>query len=89
VNQTGSVFATLPIAPASVSTSGVVSIGKFDASWMGPQNLDIYTPLSAAGAVLANEPYLDLTMRLVPSSDGTATPSVDNWKVSYSCAPSQ
>jgi hypothetical protein len=87
--QTSTGFAKLPLVPTNVTASGVVSIGRFDSTWTGPQDLDVYTPLSAAGQSLVNSPYLYLTMRLSPATDQLSTPSLSDWKVSYSCVPSE
>ena len=87
-SATGTDFATLPNAPTVVSTSGVVSLGTASGasitSWIGA---DVGKALTAAGT--KSQPYLKVTIRLIPNSNQTAAPTLSNWRQNYSCPPAE
>jgi hypothetical protein len=87
-SATGADFATLPNYPTAVSTAGVVSVGTATGapitSWVGA---DVGAKLLAAG--LKSQQYLKVTMRLVPNTQLTASPTLTNWRQNYSCVPAE
>jgi hypothetical protein len=51
-------------------------------------NFPIVTTLDDAGAGFALQPYLRLTIQLLPSSDGSSAPVLMNWRARFDCTPS-
>ncbi|HEY4104286.1 MAG TPA: PA14 domain-containing protein, partial [Polyangiaceae bacterium] len=90
-SATGTDFATLPVYPAAVTTgasSGVVLLGTAtgapNTTWIGS---DVGAALTAVG--LKSQQYLKVTIRLVPNNELTASPTLTNWRQSYSCVPAE
>jgi hypothetical protein len=81
-------FHTLPEAPTAVMISGVVKIatvtGPTVTGWVGQ---DVGAKLTAAGVV--QRKYLMITLRLIPNTKITATPTLTDWRQSYSCPPQE
>lgn len=81
-------FHTLPEAPTAVMINGVVKIatvtGPTVAGWVGQ---DVGAKLKAAGVV--QRKYLMITLRLIPNTKITATPTLTDWRQSYSCPPQE
>jgi hypothetical protein len=79
---------TLPTAPTVVSISGVVKVatatGATVTGWVGR---DVGAALTAAG--VTQYKYLQITMRLIPNTNNTATPTLTDWRQSYSCPPQE
>jgi len=48
-----------------------------------PCPVDLYTALG--GLPAARRKYLELVMEIVPTTDETQTPQINNWQVTYSC----
>lgn len=51
-----------------------------------PCPVDLYPKLGQFDAV---NPYLELQITLTPTSDGSQSPTVNNWQLAYSCPPAQ
>jgi hypothetical protein len=51
-----------------------------------PCPVDLYPKL---GQYDANNPYLELSVTLNPTSDQSQSPTVNNWQLTYSCPPAQ
>jgi len=87
-SATGTDFATLPNYPTAVSTAGVVTLGTATGapitSWVGA---DVGAKLVTAG--FKSQQYLKVTMRLVPNTQLTASPTLTNWRQNYSCVPAE
>ncbi|HEX3776780.1 MAG TPA: PA14 domain-containing protein [Polyangiaceae bacterium] len=90
-SATGTDFLTLPVYPAAVTTgasSGVVLVGTAsgapNTTWIGS---DVGAALTAIG--LKSQQYLKVTIRLVPNNELTASPTLTNWRESYSCVPAE
>jgi hypothetical protein len=81
-------FHTLPTAPTVVSIAGVVKVatatGATVTGWVGR---DVGAALTAAG--VTQYKYLQITMRLIPNTNNTATPTLTDWRQSYSCPPQE
>lgn len=52
-----------------------------------PCPVDLFTALG--GVPAARDRYLELEMKVYPTSDTNQTPSVNNWQVTYSCPDSE
>jgi hypothetical protein len=90
-STTGTDFATLPAYPAMVtvgSATGVVKLGTAtgapNTTWIGT---DVGAALVAIG--LKSQLYLKVTIRIVPNDELTASPTLTNWRQSYSCVPAE
>lgn len=81
-------FGTVPVAPAAVSTAGVVSLGTASGatttSWVGS---DVGAKLITAN--LKSQQYLKVTIRLIPNTAVTAAPTLSKWRQNYSCVPAE
>jgi hypothetical protein len=81
-------FHTLPAAPTAVAVSGVVKVatvtGATVSGWVGK---DVGALFTAAGVV--QRKYLQITIRLVPNTKNTTTPTLTDWRQSYSCPPQE
>ncbi len=81
-------FATLPIAPAAVSVTGVVKLATVSGApvtvWTGA---DVGAALVAVG--LKSQQYVKITARFSPNSALTAAPTLVNWRQNYSCVPAE
>jgi hypothetical protein len=81
-------FHTLPAAPTAVAVSGVVKVatvtGATISGWVGK---DVGALFTAAGVV--QRKYLQITIRLVPNTKNTSTPTLTDWRQSYSCPPQE
>ena len=87
-SATGTDFATLPVAPTTVSQTGVVTVGSASGAsitnWVGS---DVGAALVAAG--YKSRQYLKVTIRLIPNSALTQAPTLTNWRQNYSCVPAE
>ncbi|MET0789937.1 MAG: PA14 domain-containing protein [Polyangiaceae bacterium] len=87
-SATGSDFATVPVAPTTVSMSGVVRVGAATGapitSWTGG---DVGAALVAAG--LKSQQYLKVTIRFIPNDELTASPTLTKWRQNFSCVPAE
>jgi hypothetical protein len=81
-------FQTLPAAPAAVALTGVVKVatvtGATVAGWVGK---DVGALFTAAG--VPQKKYLQITIRLIPNVKVTSTPTLTDWRQSYSCPPQE
>jgi hypothetical protein len=80
--------AGLATAPAQlVATAHASPTDTQLCSVAGPAGcpIDLYALLGDS----AGFPFLQLDLKLNPSSDKSSTPMVDDWKVSYSCPPAE
>jgi hypothetical protein len=81
-------FQTLPAAPTAVALTGVVKVatitGATVAGWSGK---DVGAAFSAKGIV--QRKYLKITIRLIPNVKLTSTPTLTDWRQSYSCPPQE
>ena len=81
-------FQTLPAAPAVVALTGVVKVatvtGATVTGWVGK---DVGALLTAAGVV--QKKYLQITIRLIPNLKTTSTPTLTDWRQSYSWPPQE
>lgn len=81
-------FRDLPVAPQSVNTPGVVYLGAAsgpsDGGWIGN---DIGALFDAAG--VPQREYVKITMRLSPNEELTESPVLHDFRLSYSCPPTQ
>lgn len=81
-------FQTLPAAPAVVALTGVVKVatvtGATVTGWVGK---DVGALFKAAGVV--QKKYLQITIRLIPNLKTTSTPTLTDWRQSYSCPPQE
>lgn len=81
-------FQNIPVAPAAVSLTGVVKLatvkGATITGWVGQ---DVGALLKAAG--LPQRKYLQITARLSPNTQVTATPVLSAWRQAYSCPPQE
>jgi hypothetical protein len=90
-SSTGTDFSTLPTYPTMVTLGGSTGIvylgsatGASNTTWIGS---DVGAALSAVG--LKSQQYLKVTIRLVPNDALTASPTLTNWRQSYSCVPAE
>lgn len=87
-SDTQNSFQTLPAAPTPVSLTGVVKIatitGATVSGWVGQ---DVGALMTAAG--VPQRKYLQITVRLIPNTKTTATPTLTDWRQSYSCPPQE
>ncbi len=81
-------FQTLPKAPTLVTETGVVKLatvtGATVTGWVGQ---DVGAAFTAAG--LPQRKYLLITIRLIPNAKITQSPTLTNWRQSYSCPPGE
>ncbi|RYE90489.1 MAG: hypothetical protein EOO75_10095, partial [Myxococcales bacterium] len=85
-------FLNVPVAPNPVGSPRIVFTGKASGpdavTWTSnPDNLSVDQRLAAVGLVSGR--YLRLTARLIPSTNKVAAPGLSDWRVSYSCLPSE
>jgi len=90
-SATGTDFATLPTYPTAVTTGAATGIvflgtatGAANTTWIGS---DVGAALTAAG--LKSQEYLKVTIRMIPNNANTASPTLTNWRQSYSCMPAE
>ncbi|HTA92041.1 MAG TPA: PA14 domain-containing protein, partial [Polyangiaceae bacterium] len=90
-SETGTDFSTLPVYPTVVTTgsgTGIVYLGTAtgapNTTWIGA---DVGAALLAAN--LKSQQYLNVTIRLVPNNELTASPTLTNWRQNYSCVPAE
>jgi hypothetical protein len=78
----------LPAAPTAVAVSGVVKVatvtGATVSGWVGK---DVGALFTAAG--LPQRKYLQITIRLIPNVKLLSTPTLTDWRQSYSCPPQE
>ncbi len=79
-------FHTLPLAPAAVSTTGVMYLGSTKDD-IPARIVDVAAKITASN--LKHGLFLKLTARLMPSTLKTATPSLTDWEQSFTCPPAQ
>lgn len=79
-SKDGVVFDPLPVTPTAVASAGseVCAMGG-----PPPCPVSLYTALN--GLPAANRKYLQLAMKILPTSDTNQTPTVNDWQVTYSC----
>lgn len=81
-------FEQLSLAPHAVTSSSVVGVGiAVGATVPGWVGNDVGLQLDSAG--LDHKKYLQVTMRLAPSSNSLASPLLTSWRQSYDCMPDQ
>ncbi len=89
-SEDASSFATLPVAPTTVTATGVVPAGVAKGAdttdWTSDGKLlsDRFTALG-----IVSKRYLRVTARFVPSTGLLKPPSLSDWRVTYSCVPSE
>jgi len=81
-------FSTLPVAPNPINSDTVVKIGSASGApvtlWTG----NAVDPLLEA-KMLKSQEYLKVTVRFMPNSEFSASPTLKNWRQSYSCVPAE
>jgi hypothetical protein len=79
----------LPAGPTAVTEAGVVHLG----TQLPPGDLTKWTTipldqlLEDAGVV--DRKFLQITMRFIPNQNGTASPVLSDWRLSFSCPPAE
>lgn len=79
----------LPAGPTAVTQAGVVHLG----TQLPPGDLTKWTTipldklLEDAGVV--DRKFLQITMRFIPNQNGTASPVLSDWRLSFSCPPAE
>ncbi len=76
---------------ADLDSAEVVSLGASTATVQSPANpegKDVGSALEAAN-LSANLGWLRISITLSPSSDGLATPVLEDWNLSYDCVPAE
>jgi hypothetical protein len=83
-----STFRSLPPAPDAVAITGVVKVFTISgASMMGWTGRDVGAAFTAAN--VAQHKFLQITARLVPTSNHADTPIFSAWRQAYSCPPQE
>jgi hypothetical protein len=86
-SATGTDFTTVAKYPAAVSAPVAklgTAIGAPNPTWIGA---DVGAALIAAQ--VTSQPFLRVTMRMVPNDELTASPTLTNWRQAYSCVPAE
>ena len=81
-------FLTLPIAPIAVAANNVVQVGTASGAPVTMFTGNLVDP-KLQDAMLKSQLYLKVTARFVMNTEKTASPTLTDWRASYSCVPAE
>ncbi len=81
-------FATLPKAPVAVTATNVVDVGTASGAPVTMFTGNLVDPKLQA-KMLKSQLYLKVTARFIVNTEKTASPTLTDWRASYSCVPAE